>query len=103
MTFRTRIAAIRYNPTESAYEASVTLYDAGRVYTYPVALRASLDMPYEEAEVHLSELAGRHHERGLTRLRSRRPREELRTFEDLPAIVQQTSISLWDRLRRRVA
>ncbi|MBR9766160.1 MAG: hypothetical protein GYB53_22260 [Rhodobacteraceae bacterium] len=96
----TRIASIRYNAAERAFEAAVTLYEGREVFTYPVSLRAPMDMGYEEVTRALSELACRRHDRGQPGMRARR---EEALLEHLPLRVQQATTALWDRILGRAA
>ena len=96
----TRIATIRYNPATRAYEAAVALHDQGRVFTYPVSLRAPMDAEYETVTRALSEMACRRHRRHATALRADRPEAFL---DHVPLRVREATASLWDRLLNRAA
>ncbi|PJE28002.1 hypothetical protein SAMN06297129_0007 [Pseudooceanicola antarcticus] len=98
--YLTRIARVRYNPAERAFEAAVMLHDAGEVFTYPISLRAPLDMEYDAVTRALSELACRRHARGTETLRARR---EEAMLEHLPLRVQQATSALWERILGRAA
>lgn len=98
--YLTRIATIRYNAADRAFEAAVSLHDGGEVFTYPVSLRAGLDAEYEDVTRALSELACRRHARGGPPMRARRDEAML---EHLPLRVQQATSALWDRILSRAA
>ncbi|QOL81671.1 hypothetical protein [Pseudooceanicola spongiae] len=100
-TTKTRISTIRYNPADRAFEASVTLYDRGEAFTYPISLRGPITMDYTDVSAAVVDMARRRHTRDDTAMRARRP--DMHGFENLPAIVHQATNALWDRLLRRAA
>lgn len=101
---RTRISAIRYNPAERTFEASVTLYDRGEAFTYPVSLRAPMTTEYEDISRSITELALRRHARRDSGLHSHhRTASAPLGLDHLPAAVQQATSALWDRLLKRAA
>ncbi|NIZ11484.1 hypothetical protein [Pseudooceanicola sp. HF7] len=102
MTIKTQIADIRYNPADRAFEAMVTLFDKGRAYGYPLSLQAPLDMEYDEVMRRLAAMARSRHERGAPGMHSTRADPE-QGIEAIPAMVQQATQALWDRIMQRAA
>ena len=103
---KTRISEIRYNPAERAFEAMVTLFDKGQAFGYPVSLEAPLDAEYEDVSRRLTEMARHRHDRGAEGLYSHRPDTEHgleHGLDVIPAMVQQATQALWDRIMKRAA
>ncbi|WP_163847422.1 hypothetical protein [Pseudooceanicola aestuarii] len=99
----TRISDIRYNAADRAFEALVTLTRHGETFTYPISLRAPLDMDYPRVSEAMTRLALRRHERGTTALRSNRKRPDLPHLSEIPAAVHSATNTLWERILRRAA
>ncbi|MGI3170094.1 hypothetical protein ACRARG_13125 [Pseudooceanicola sp. C21-150M6] len=100
-TITPEIRTVTYNPASRAFEARVTITDAGEVYTYPCALRASLDLEMGSVKKSLAEMAMRRHSRDHRGLRSHRPENVLAAH--VPTEVMAATEALWQRLLGRAA
>ncbi|QPM91827.1 hypothetical protein [Pseudooceanicola algae] len=103
MVITTRISDIRYNPADRAFEAMVTLVDKGQAYSYPVSLPGALDRDCDEVSRTLTTIAKRRHDRNAPVLRSIHPNDEALPHETIPAMVQQATQALWERIMGRAA
>lgn len=96
----TQIKTVTYNPASRAFEARVTLREAGREYTYPCALRAPLDMDSGVVHRRLAEMAERRHARDHRPMHSTRPDNIL---AHVPAEIASATDALWQRMLGRAA
>ena len=62
MTYpQVEIAEVIYNPAEQAFEARVTVHDAGKRHVYPCSINAPITMEYARAARGLARQALRRH------------------------------------------
>ena len=100
-TVTPEIRNVTYNPASRAFEARVTIADGGQIYSYPCALRASLDLEMGSVKKALAEMALRRHGREHRPLHSHRPENVLAAH--VPTEVMAATQALWQRLLGRAA
>jgi hypothetical protein len=91
-----QIHTVTYNAATRAFEARVSLADAGEVFTYPCSLRAPIDLDSAVATRRLAELARRKHLRATRPTLSRRPANLFAA--KIPAEVASATDALWQRM-----
>lgn len=97
----TQIHNVTYNAATRAFEARVSISEAGEVITYPCALRGPIDMDITVASRKLADLAQRQHGRLTRPVRARRPETVL--SDHTPASVSHATDALWQRMLGRAA
>ncbi len=100
-TITPEIRMIGYNPATRAFEARVTILDAGARYTYPCALRAPLNMDTSDVSRRLVEMARRRHARDHRPVHAHRPETIL--SDHVPDEVTQATSALWQKMLRPAA